>query len=235
MALGAEAQAAWVQQAGTSHTPPPAFPRMLQWSQCQKPRAIWNRSWIAARDPARDKAQHFNRGRALHQRLLLCPTCPQRGQLTSSHKNLRRAGNAPGARNGAFGVLGEHESCPAWPWQAPGSPARIHPQQAAPSFPKIGWRSPTWKRPWELSVLQALPLQDGAPRAAGVGVMGMTRVGRGSPCLLGTITGETVLPPAFSSSSASQDTIPCVPLRRGPGKQRGSWARRRGRTGARIR
>lgn len=78
-------------------------------------------------------------------------------------------------------------------------------------------------------------LRDGAPHLAGAWVMGVTRAGRGSLCPLGTITGETALPPASSSSSASQGTIPCAPLRRGPGKQRGSPARHRGRTGAGIR
>lgn len=62
-------------------------------------------------------------------------------------------------------------------------------------------------------------------------MMGVTRAGRGSLCLLGTITGETALPPTTSSSSASLGTIPYALLRR-LGKQRGSWAPHRGRTGA---
>lgn len=45
---------------------------------------------------------------------------------------------------------------------APGSPASISPRPpGSSSFPKIGWRSPTWRRPRELSVPQALPCQGG--------------------------------------------------------------------------
>lgn len=83
--LGAEALATTLGELGHHFPPPPAFPRMLQQSWCQEPRAIWKRSWTAVRDLLETKAQHFSGARALPE----APAHPQWGQLTSGQVGVR--------------------------------------------------------------------------------------------------------------------------------------------------
>lgn len=201
--LGAEAQAGRVRQAGTSLPTPPPPPLFSPDATVEPVPGAWGHLETlmdSSEGPCRRQSPAFRQGLGS---LLEAPTLPCMPTVGSAHLQ-SPTDPRPRGRQGCtcckgqgFWWLGQggHESCSAWPWQAPGSPARIHPHQAAPGFPKIGWRSLTWKRPQELSVLQALLCQGSAGCATGAGMMGVTGVGDGSRCPLGTITGETALPP----------------------------------------
>lgn len=144
------AQAATLGELGHHFPPPPAFPRMLQQSWCQEPRAIWKRSWTAARDPLETKPSI---SAALSEEAPALPCTPTVGSAhpwppVGVRAQEGQAGTCcKGQQGGSMGSASLAEPGPGRHRNAP---------PGCSLLPKNSLESLTWKRPWELSVLQAL-------------------------------------------------------------------------------
>lgn len=155
---------------GHRFPPPPAFPRMLQQSWCQEPGAIWKRSWTAVRDLLETKPS-ISAAPRLCWRPLHAHSGVSSPQASRGCEPRRAAGTC--SKDRAVGSMGSASLAEPGPGRhraaLPGSTPR---EPGSSLLPKNRLESLTWKRPWELSVLQALLCWGGRE--------GETRAGRGS-------------------------------------------------------